>query len=222
MVVRKKVEFSDGQQVHLRPGERQTSNFLSHGTPVPGIKTISTFATWGTKAYLWTDYADISLIQFWKIYELKQVLIDFVNIVELKQDLTLATFLIRPSPLYDDFCCSSKETYWTKGNYGSIPRIYVVCDQDNLMTEDMQRWLIDKNPPDDVKVIKGSDHMVMMSKPHDLCSCLLEIGNKYCWCFPFISEQQNGVVCELLWHFIMKDGNLIFKVVLMWVIFNFL
>ncbi|KAI3462781.1 hypothetical protein Pfo_019444 [Paulownia fortunei] len=96
------------------------------------------------------------------------------------EDLTLATFLIRPSPLYDDFHCSSKETALTKENYGSVPRVYVVCDQDNLMKEDMQRWLIGNNPPDEVKVIKGSDHMVMMSKPQDLCSCLLEVGNKYC------------------------------------------
>ncbi|KAK6152708.1 hypothetical protein DH2020_012347 [Rehmannia glutinosa] len=95
------------------------------------------------------------------------------------EDLTLATFLIRPSPLFVDFRCPSKETVLTKENYGSVRRVYVVCDEDNLM-KDMQRWLIDNNPPDEVKVINGSDHMAMMSKPHDLCSCLLEIGNKYC------------------------------------------
>ncbi|GFQ01932.1 salicylic acid-binding protein 2 [Phtheirospermum japonicum] len=96
------------------------------------------------------------------------------------EDLTLATCLIRPSPLFVDFQKSSKETALTRGNYGSIPRAYVVCDQDNCMKEEMQRWLIDNNPPNEVKVIRGSDHMAMMSKPNDLCSFLLEIGDKYC------------------------------------------
>ncbi|KAK6128664.1 hypothetical protein DH2020_037595 [Rehmannia glutinosa] len=82
-----------------------------------------------------------------------------------KEDLTLATFLIRPSPLFVDFRCPSKETALTKENYGSVPRVYIVCDEDNLM-KDMQRWLIDNNPPDEVKVINGSDHMAMMSKNH--------------------------------------------------------
>lgn len=96
-----------------------------------------------------------------------------------KQDLTLATFLIRPSPLFPDFRCSSKETALTKENYGSVPRVYIVCNEDNLMKADIQRWLIDHNQPDEVKVINGSDHMAMMSKPKELCSCLLEIANKY-------------------------------------------
>ncbi|KAK4477495.1 hypothetical protein RD792_016721 [Penstemon davidsonii] len=94
------------------------------------------------------------------------------------EDLTLAKCLIRPSPLFDDFHCSTKETALKKENYGSVPRIYIVCDQDKVMKEDMQSWLIDNNPPDEVKVIKGSDHMVMMSKPQELCSCLQEIREK--------------------------------------------
>ncbi|KAL8038432.1 hypothetical protein ABFX02_11G106400 [Erythranthe guttata] len=96
------------------------------------------------------------------------------------EDLTLAKFLIRPSPLYRDFHCQSDETVLTKENYGSVPRVYIVCDEDNLMKEDMQRWIIRHNQPHEVKVINGSDHMAMISKPHDLCSLLLEIADNYC------------------------------------------
>ncbi|KAL3640258.1 hypothetical protein CASFOL_015226 [Castilleja foliolosa] len=96
------------------------------------------------------------------------------------EDITLAMCLIRPSPLFVDFHESSKETALTRENYGSVPRAYVVCEQDNCMKEEMQRWLIHNNPPNEVKVIKGSDHMAMMSKPNDLCLFLLEIGGKYC------------------------------------------
>ncbi|XP_050291595.1 methyl jasmonate esterase 1-like isoform X2 [Quercus robur] len=45
--------------------------------------------------------------------------------------------------------------------------------------EDFQRWMIENNPADEVKVITGSDHMVMFSKPKELCSCLQEIAEKY-------------------------------------------
>nr|XP_023926575.1 polyneuridine-aldehyde esterase-like isoform X1 [Quercus suber]XP_023926576.1 polyneuridine-aldehyde esterase-like isoform X1 [Quercus suber] len=45
--------------------------------------------------------------------------------------------------------------------------------------EDFQRWMIENNPADEVKVITGSDHMVMFSKPKELCLCLQEIAEKY-------------------------------------------
>ncbi|XP_030973728.1 methylesterase 10-like isoform X2 [Quercus lobata] len=58
-------------------------------------------------------------------------------------------------------------------------RVYIVCDQDNIIKEDFQRWMIENNPADEVKVITGSDHMVMFSKPKELSSCLQEIAEKY-------------------------------------------
>lgn len=39
--------------------------------------------------------------------------------------------------------------------------------------------MIKNNPTDEVKVIADSDHMVMFSKPQELCSCLLEIAKNY-------------------------------------------
>ncbi|KAK7848822.1 methylesterase 2 [Quercus suber] len=41
------------------------------------------------------------------------------------------------------------------------------------------KWMIENNPADEVKVITGSDHMVMFSKPKELCLCLQEIAEKY-------------------------------------------
>ena len=87
--------------------------------------------------------------------------------------------LLRPFRLYNDAELLLKETEVTKEKYGWVRRVYIVCDQDNIMNEDFQRWMIENNPTDEVKVITGSDHMVMFSKPSELFSCLQEIVGKY-------------------------------------------
>ncbi|EEF40031.1 hypothetical protein RCOM_0602860 [Ricinus communis] len=86
--------------------------------------------------------------------------------------------LIRPYPLFSDDAIE-REVVFTKERYGSVPRVYVVCGQDNIVNEDLQRWVVQSNPPDWVKIIPDSDHMVMFSKPQEFCSCLEEIANKY-------------------------------------------
>ena len=98
---------------------------------------------------------------------------------ELNQDLALAVSLVRPCRLYGHDALLLKELELTKEKYGSVRRVYIVCDQDSAINEDLQRWMIEKNPTDEVKVIIGSDHMVMFSKPKELCSCLEEIVEKY-------------------------------------------
>ncbi|KAF5961243.1 hypothetical protein HYC85_002452 [Camellia sinensis] len=95
------------------------------------------------------------------------------------EDLTLATLLVRPYPIYHDEGEVLKETALTKDNYGSVRRVYVVIEEDNIIKEKYQRWMIENNPMDEVKVIPGSDHMVMISKPQELCSCLQEIAGTY-------------------------------------------
>ncbi|XWS33669.1 hypothetical protein CRYUN_Cryun22dG0102500 [Craigia yunnanensis] len=74
---------------------------------------------------------------------------------------------------------SIKATAVTKEKYGLVHRVYIVCNKDNLIKEDFQRWMIENNPPDEVKLISGADHMVMFSKPKELSSCLQEIAEKY-------------------------------------------
>ncbi|OMP02126.1 putative Polyneuridine-aldehyde esterase precursor [Corchorus olitorius] len=94
------------------------------------------------------------------------------------EDLTLALSLVRPVGVCKDEE-SNKAMAVTKEKYGSVRRVYIVCNEDKILTEDFQRWMIANNPPDEVKLIPDSDHMPMFSKPYELCSCLEEIAEKY-------------------------------------------
>ncbi|XVF61897.1 hypothetical protein PTKIN_Ptkin08bG0171500 [Pterospermum kingtungense] len=94
------------------------------------------------------------------------------------EDLTLAMMLARPFPLPTD-AAFIEEIVLTKEKYGSVRRVYIVCNKDEATGEGYQRWMIENNPPDEVMLISDSDHMVMFSKPHELCSCLEEIAEKY-------------------------------------------
>ncbi|KAI6695281.1 hypothetical protein NL676_022991 [Syzygium grande] len=96
------------------------------------------------------------------------------------EDLTLASYLVRPFRLFRDEAKMEEEVAITKGKYGTVGRVYILCDQDLILPEDVQRWMVEMNPPDEVKVISGSDHMVMFSKPHELCGALGEIAECYC------------------------------------------
>lgn len=89
----------------------------------------------------------------------------------------LARSLVRPAKLFlEDL---SAPGMLTENNYGSIMRIYIVCKGDQLVTEEFQKWMIEKNQVKEVKEIEGADHMVMISKPTELCACLVEIAVKY-------------------------------------------
>ncbi|KAG5614737.1 hypothetical protein H5410_014561 [Solanum commersonii] len=103
-----------------------------------------------------------------------------LNLVAVtQQDLTLATYLVRPVPLFDESVLLTNTTL-LKEKYGSVHRVYVVCDKDRVLKEEQfQRWLIKNNPPDEVQMIHDAGHMVMFSKPRELCSCLVMISQKY-------------------------------------------
>ncbi|XP_068324114.1 methyl jasmonate esterase 1-like [Pyrus communis] len=88
------------------------------------------------------------------------------------EDVTLAISLVRYFPIINE------EIKLTKEKYGSVRRVFIVSRQDNTIKEDQQMWMIAKNPPDEVKVINGSDHMVMSSKPLELAFHLQEIAQK--------------------------------------------
>ncbi|KAM7498048.1 hypothetical protein LguiA_022462 [Lonicera macranthoides] len=94
------------------------------------------------------------------------------------EDLTLALALKRPFPIYRDEI-SLKEASLTKKNYGSVHRAFILCSNDIILPEEAAKTIIQNYPPDIVKVINGADHMVMFSKPQDLCSSLEEIAEKY-------------------------------------------
>ncbi|KAI5665954.1 hypothetical protein M9H77_15807 [Catharanthus roseus] len=65
----------------------------------------------------------------------------------------------------------------TKENYGSVHRVCIIYTDDQCLNE-TQRWMIEKNPPDELQVFDGSDHMPMFSRTSELCSCLIEVASK--------------------------------------------
>ncbi|KAI4325850.1 hypothetical protein MLD38_031214 [Melastoma candidum] len=88
------------------------------------------------------------------------------------EDLMLASYLVRPIPL----SILKDEVKLSTERYGRVRKVFVVCEEDMVIKEDFQRWMIEKNPPEEVKVIEGADHMAMMSKPSELSSLLLDIA----------------------------------------------
>ncbi|CAL5396874.1 unnamed protein product [Camellia sinensis] len=93
------------------------------------------------------------------------------------EDLELAKTLVRPNGMFFDDV--AKESLLTEARYGSVSRVYIVCKEDQLMKPEFQRWIIQNNPPDEVKSIANADHMIILSKPKELCLCLQEISQKY-------------------------------------------
>ncbi|KAK4562986.1 hypothetical protein RGQ29_005464 [Quercus rubra] len=94
------------------------------------------------------------------------------------EDLTLATLLLRPVRLFSDEDLSKQLMLSTK-KYGSVKRVYIIVEKDKVIKRDFQLWMTERNPPNDVVEIKGSDHMVMMSKTIELWSHLQGIAEKY-------------------------------------------
>ncbi|KAB1207143.1 Salicylic acid-binding protein 2 [Morella rubra] len=94
------------------------------------------------------------------------------------EDLTLATLLLRPLPLFSDEDLS-KALMLSTEKYGSVNQVYILSEKDKVGDRDFQLWMIKRNPPNDVVEIAGSDHMVMMSQPIELCNHLLRIAEKY-------------------------------------------
>ncbi|XP_059314098.1 methyl jasmonate esterase 1-like [Lycium ferocissimum] len=94
------------------------------------------------------------------------------------KDLALATTLVREVPYYsaEDV---SKEIVLSRKRYGSVRRAFIVATEDKVLKKEFQQLMIEKNPPDEVEVIQGSDTMTMMSKPHELSTTLLSFAKKY-------------------------------------------
>ncbi|MED6123739.1 hypothetical protein PIB30_052174 [Stylosanthes scabra] len=95
-----------------------------------------------------------------------------------KQDWNLATTLMRPLRLFSNEDMTKVLTF-SHTKYGSVNRVFVKSEKDLVATPDLQRWMIEHNPPHRVVKIAGSDHMVMMSKPIDLSLHLQSIAASY-------------------------------------------
>nr|XP_029145971.1 methylesterase 1-like isoform X2 [Arachis hypogaea] len=95
----------------------------------------------------------------------------------LEKDLELAMSMLRPGSLFIEDLSQQKN--FSKVGYGSVPRAFIVCTQDLGVPLEFQRWMIKNAAISDVMEINGADHMVMLSKPQELCDCLLKIVMKY-------------------------------------------
>lgn len=94
------------------------------------------------------------------------------------QDIDLATTLIRPLPLFS-IQDMSKILVLSNEKYGSVPRVYIISEEDKIVDKEVEMWMINKNTPNKVVTIKGSDHMVMVSQPLKLFAHLQRIAAEF-------------------------------------------
>ncbi|XWS29368.1 hypothetical protein CRYUN_Cryun24cG0023500 [Craigia yunnanensis] len=89
------------------------------------------------------------------------------NVYQLspKEDIELAKTVLRQGKWFMKEL--SKESLLTKEKFGSVNRVYIVCNDDLTIKESLQKWYIEHSPTGDVKFIPGADHMPMFSKPKE-------------------------------------------------------
>ncbi|KAM6564424.1 hypothetical protein CsatB_024422 [Cannabis sativa] len=94
-----------------------------------------------------------------------------------KEDLELAMSLTRPGSLFIEDLCKAKKL--SENSYGSVPIVFVICDQDLGIPLEFQKWMIQNGGVSDVVEIQGADHMPMFSKPKQTCDVLVNIASKF-------------------------------------------
>ncbi|XP_038887398.1 probable esterase PIR7A [Benincasa hispida] len=94
------------------------------------------------------------------------------------EDLTLATTLVRPQAMFG-LLESMKELQLSQEKYGSVKRAFIISEKDQMTTKIMVWAMLIFNKPDRVAEVKGSDHMVMTSKPLELTQQLSTIAQDF-------------------------------------------
>ncbi len=82
----------------------------------------------------------------------------------------LATKRLRPQAIAP----LSTPVHLTQERFGRIPRVYVECTDDRALSIDMQRDMIAKSPPVDVRSVPAS-HSPMLSMPDKLADALADL-----------------------------------------------
>ncbi|XVF03181.1 hypothetical protein REPUB_Repub04eG0239000 [Reevesia pubescens] len=88
------------------------------------------------------------------------------------KDVALASVSMRPipfMPVLEKLCLSDM-------NYGSIRRFYIKTQEDCAITISLQESMIKSNPPEQVFLLKGSDHAPFFSRPQGFHKILIEIA----------------------------------------------
>ncbi|KAL2906148.1 Methylesterase 10, partial [Bienertia sinuspersici] len=63
----------------------------------------------------------------------------------LLEDLELAKMLVKLDSLFGDDL--AKESLFTQERFGRVKRVFVTCEEDELIKMDFQKWIISKSPP---------------------------------------------------------------------------
>ncbi|GAV89049.1 Abhydrolase_6 domain-containing protein [Cephalotus follicularis] len=92
------------------------------------------------------------------------------------EDLELSKTLTRPGSIFLHDLSTTKS--FSNAGYGSIARVFIVCNEDLGIPKEFQHWMIKNYLVKDVFEIEA-DHMAMFSKPQELCDRLSEIAHKY-------------------------------------------
>ncbi|XP_066311967.1 methylesterase 7-like [Miscanthus floridulus] len=93
------------------------------------------------------------------------------------EDYTLSQSLARVSSYYVPDLQSQPP--FSEARYGAVTKVYVVCKQDQAMTEAYQHTMIASCPVAEVREIADADHMAMFSKPAELAGHLAHVANTY-------------------------------------------
>ncbi|KAJ9184916.1 hypothetical protein P3X46_004601 [Hevea brasiliensis] len=91
------------------------------------------------------------------------------------EDCKLATMLLRKGSLFQSIL--AKREKFTKEGYGSIKRIYVYTDSDEIFKPYFHSWQIENYKPDKVYKIEGGDQKLMLSKTNELAQILNEVAD---------------------------------------------
>ncbi|KAG0632472.1 hypothetical protein M758_1G331000 [Ceratodon purpureus] len=95
----------------------------------------------------------------------------FFNVSPAK-DVALAMVSMRPIP----FQPAMEKVELTPEKYGSVRRFYIETTEDQALPPELQRNIINQNPPEQVFTLRGSDHSPFFSKPQSLHKILLDIA----------------------------------------------
>ncbi|KAK4417583.1 putative methylesterase 11, chloroplastic [Sesamum alatum] len=102
----------------------------------------------------------------------KSLLRDLLFNQSPSKDVALASVSMRPIP----FSPVLEKLSLSEANHGSVRRFYIQTLEDNAIPLPVQECMINKNPPEQVLLLKGADHSPFFSKPQALHKVLVEIS----------------------------------------------
>nr|BAI50634.1 (S)-hydroxynitrile lyase [Baliospermum montanum] len=91
------------------------------------------------------------------------------------EDVELAKHLVRKGSFFEQDLDTLPN--FTSEGYGSIRRVYVYGEEDQIFSRDFQLWQINNYKPDKVYCVPSADHKIQISKVNELAQILQEVAN---------------------------------------------